>query len=67
MILEKRKYQRAISKHKADEDQASSVEARLAAAQEQAQSARDEAQDWEQKLQLSKNVRIPKHKREKML
>ncbi|KAH0980022.1 hypothetical protein GBA52_007199 [Prunus armeniaca] len=42
--------EQVISKRKADEDQVSYVEARLAAAREQAQSAQEEAQEWTQKL-----------------
>ncbi|KAL3519832.1 hypothetical protein ACH5RR_017981 [Cinchona calisaya] len=66
----KRKYEQLLYKLKAEEDQASSeiqilkskshaAEARLAAAHEQAQSAREEAEEWKRKYDIaSKEVKI---------
>ncbi|KAK7252117.1 hypothetical protein RIF29_35851 [Crotalaria pallida] len=60
----KRKYEQVLSRHKAEEDQASSeiaalksrsgaAEARLAAAKEQAQSAQEEAEEWKRKYDIA--------------
>ncbi|KAI4296815.1 hypothetical protein L6164_036738 [Bauhinia variegata] len=60
----KRKFEQVQSRHKADEDQASSqiaalksrssaAEARLAAAREQAQSAQEEAEEWKRKYDIA--------------
>ncbi|CAL0331372.1 unnamed protein product [Lupinus luteus] len=60
----KRKYEQVLSRHKAEEDQASSeiaalksrgaaAEARLSAAREQAQSAQEEAEEWKRKYDIA--------------
>ncbi|KAG4971432.1 hypothetical protein JHK85_037853 [Glycine max] len=60
----KRKYEQVLSRHKSEEDQASSeiaalkshssaAEARLAAAREQSQSAQEEAEEWKRKYEIA--------------
>ncbi|KAG5131107.1 hypothetical protein JHK84_037504 [Glycine max] len=60
----KRKYEQVLSRHKSEEDQASSeiaalkshssaAEARLAAAREQSQSAQEEAEEWKRKYDIA--------------